>query len=443
MRSIARNCVLGTLWSALFSIGLIGIAAAQVSPNEVLDPALRALETQYFSQLKTVHQAVARVHFPFPFSLSRYVGLEPAQQVEADTRGLEFVHFKDRVVLKATGNYNAAYSTSQFSRNERASRTFRDVFLPILQAETQVIPQDIECDALGLEVAYHVRENQKSYDYEGKEILVVVLDRADAFLMAQAGSDTERQKIWDRSLIYVNGEDYGLSLLDKDPVPVDKVAPSKSKKLDATSTASSATPVNKLTRSQPNLLPSGAGSPNPSTGGEAHAEVPGKMDLSNTKPAAKPEDAERLQTQYKSALAAFAQEGQARFQFVNYDPPAFVVVSKQLALQMTLRNPQKFDPEKTSIYKRAAQTFDLFLAPKMADILTKAPDDDAMDLFDFSVVNALASTGKEHSEAIEFLLPKIAARQFAASEITNQQLIDKSVVLVNGVRIALNLQLVE
>ena len=443
MRSIGRNCVLGILWSALFSFGLTGIAAAQVSPNEVLDPALRALETQYFSQLKTAHQAVARVHFPFPFNLSRFVGLEPAQQVEADTRGLEFVHFKDRVVLKATGNYNAAYSTGQFTRNERASRTFRDVFLPILRAETQVIPQDIECDALGFEVAYHVRENQKSYDYEGKEILVVVLDLADAFLMAQAGNDTERQKILDRSLIYVNGEDYGLSLLEKDPVPLDKVARSKSKKLDATSTASSAAPVNRLTRSQPNLLPGGAGSPNPAAGGEAHAEVSGKMDLSNTKPAAKPEDAERLQTEYKSALAAFAQEGQAKFQFVNYDPPAFVVVSKQLALQMTLRNPQKFDPEKTSIYKRAAQTFDLFLAPKMADILAKAPDNEALDVFDFSVVNTLASTGREHSEAIEFVLPKISARQFAASEITNQQLIDKSVVLVNGARIALNLQLVE
>jgi len=69
--------------------------------------------------------------------------------------------------------------------------------------------------------------------------------------------------------------------------------------------------------------------------------------------------------------------------------------------------------------------------------------DDALDVFDFSIVNAPASTGKERPEAIEFVLPKGPARQFAASEITNQQLIDKSVVSVNGVRIALNLQLAE
>jgi hypothetical protein len=44
---------------------------------------------------------------------------------------------------------------------------------------------------------------------------------------------------------------------------------------------------------------------------------------------------------------------------------------------------------------------------------------------------------------LEYLCPKHQARKFANSEITNQELIDKSQVLVNGVRIALDLQLVE
>jgi hypothetical protein len=60
------------------------------------------------------------------------------------------------------------------------------------------------------------------------------------------------------------------------------------------------------------------------------------------------------------------------------------------------------------------------------------------------VVNALpfTSNGKERS-ALEYLCPKNLTRKFANSEITNQELIDKSQVLANGVRIALNLQLVE
>jgi len=153
----------------------------------------------------------------------------------------------------------------------------------------------------------------------------------------------------------------------------------------------------------------------------------------------------RLQSQYQAQLDILSKEGQAKFQFVDYDPPAFVIISKQLALQMTLRNNLRFDIEKSSIYKRAAQTFDLFLAPKLRDILDKIPDDNAVAVYDFSVINPLTSGmgAKERSEAVEFILPAALARQFVNNEITNQALIDKSQVLVNGVRIALNLQLVE
>jgi hypothetical protein len=50
---------------------------------------------------------------------------------------------------------------------------------------------------------------------------------------------------------------------------------------------------------------------------------------------------------------------------------------------------------------------------------------------------------KSTSEAIEFICPRAALKEFVNADITNQQLLDQSVVLVNGVRIGLNLQLVE
>ena len=64
-------------------------------------------------------------------------------------------------------------------------------------------------------------------------------------------------------------------------------------------------------------------------------------------------------------------------------------------------------------------------------------------LFDFSVLNKLSPGAKGTSEAIEFICPRTALKQFVNAEITNQQLLDQSIILVNGVRIALNLQLVE
>jgi len=412
-------------------------ASAQVSPNEILDPQLKSLEAQYLPQLKTINQHIARKQFPFPFYLSRVVGLDPAQQVEADTRGLEFKHFRDRVVLKATGNYNAAYDKKQLSRNEQAARTFRDVMLPILQIITQNVPPDIDCDAIGMEISYHVRDRQKSYDYEGAENLVVVLDRKDAFQMVLEKDDNARQVLLDRSLVYLGGEEYGLSLLDRDPAVVDKQARAKSNQIDASSTLSASTSASRLIRSNPNLLPSAAGGNDPSGGP--------KVDLSRAKPAATAADAAKLQSQYQAQLDALAREGQVKLGFVDYDPPTFVVVSKQMVLQMTLKNSTRLDPEKTNIYKRAAQTFDLFVAPKMKDVLDRIPSDVPVDYYDFSVVNPLSPTslGKERSEAIEFLFPKQLAQKFVNNEITNQELIDKSQVLVNGVRIALTLQLVE
>jgi hypothetical protein len=439
--SSVGGCVLKIFCVAILCFGGAFHSRAQVSPNEILNPQLKALEKQYFAQLKTINQEIAKTTFPFSFYLSRVVGLDPSQQVEADTRGLEFRRFRDRVTLKATGNYNAAYDSKRFTRNERAARTFRDVFLPILLVITRNIPPDVDCDAIGIEVGYHVRDAGKSYDYEGRDILVVVLDRKDAFQMVLEKDDNARQDILNRSMVFLGGDEYGLSLLDRDPMIVDPNARSKSPKIDATSTAGSSTSASRLIRSNPNLLPSAvAGNPADTAVGASP-----KVDLSQSKPAVTPADADKLQAQYQTQLDALSKEGRAKFGFVDYDPPTFVVVSKQMVLQMTLKNAARFDPEKSSIYKRAAQTFDLFIAPKMKDVLDRIPGDLPVDYYDFSVVNTLsaASGGKERSEAIEFLLPRNLARKFANSDITNQELLDKGQVLVNGVRIALNLQAAE
>ncbi|HEY6944264.1 MAG TPA: hypothetical protein VI431_03920, partial [Candidatus Acidoferrum sp.] len=124
-------------------------ASAQVSPNEILNPDLKALEQTYFQQLIGINQSIAKIKFPFPFYLSRYVGLDPAKQAEADSRGLEFVRFQDRVILKVTGNYNAAYDTLRMTQNERAAATFRSVILPTLQVATAALPENLPCDGIG------------------------------------------------------------------------------------------------------------------------------------------------------------------------------------------------------------------------------------------------------------------------------------------------------
>ncbi len=420
---------------------------AQVSPAEILNPDLKIVESNYFPQLKELNRAISSAKFPFSFFLSRYVGVDPAQQAGSDSRGIEFVNFHGRVVLKITGNYNAAYSAQRVTQNERASRTFQDVIAPILQLVAQQITPNVPCDSIGFEISHHVRAMSRDSDYEGKEILVVVLARDDAFALSRAASEVEKQEILNRSDVYLNGTPFGLALSGGEPLNVEALARSSSGKPAATAVEGSA--LNRPPRSDANLLsrtlrleaglsptvetpktPSGE-SVIPATERPAVAAAPGQADV------------DRLQTQFQSNLDALAKDGQAKFHLVDYAPPSFAIFHNQMILQITIRNAAHFVLEKSSIYRRAAESFDLCLAPELKSLLEKVPGDAAFQLFDFTVLNQISQEPQTASEAIEYILPQKAVRQFVDAEITNQQLLDQGVVLVNAERIALNLQLVE
>ena len=305
----------------LLSLSVCAIpCSAQVSPNEILNPDLKALEQTYFQQLIGISQSIAKIKFPFPFYLSRYVGLDPAKQAEADSRGLEFVRFQDRAILKITGNYSAAYDTLRLTQNERAAATFRTIVLPVLQVVTVALPEDIACDGIGFEIAHHTRTNDRSYDFEGKETLVVVFDRADAWAMSRAASDAERQEILNRSKVFVSGKDYGLSLTERDPINVQTLARSIPAKPDATSSARSSTltshsallkPVISAPIPQPSAsvstsapaesVPANAGNAKPASAPAAPAADPPPAT-----PPATQADADRLAAKYQSQLGALA-----------------------------------------------------------------------------------------------------------------------------------------
>jgi hypothetical protein len=416
---------------------------AQVSPAEILNPRLKATEQAYLTKLVTVNRAIAKLKFPFILSLNRYAGLDPKDQIGADARGLEFVNFHDRLVLKLTGNYNAAYNSDLLTPNQRSNRVFDEVIVPILQLLPNHFSPGEDFDAFGFEIAYHVRRKTHDYEYEGKEILVMVLDKADAFTYSSAQQHSKRQEVLNRSDIYVNGKPFGLALGEREPFNLEALersvpkrpAPSSDRKTVAASNSTDADertvraiesriPVFRASSMDP---PKGAAQPEAQVSHVARTQG----------------EAESLQRKYQSQLDALGKEGAASFHFVDYAPPSFVVFRNQFFLQLSLRNPQSFDKDATSIYKRAARSFDLFLAPQLNPILDKIPGSAEIAGLDITIVNDLTSKSTHSSEALEFICPLKTLRQFAAGEITNQELINQSVVLVNGVRIALNLQQVE
>lgn len=433
--SLSQRCKF-VVWSMLLFLWLPSLFA-QVNPAEIKNPRLKAAEQNYLPQLLALNQAVSEMKFPFKFSLNRYVGLDPKDQIGADTRGLEFVNFHEREVLKFTGNYNAAFNVDSLTPNQRATRVLNEVILPMLRLLPDHFDEKVAFDAFGFEIGYHVRRHTPSYEYEGKEILVVVLDKSDGLRYAALREDAPRQEILNGSEIYLNGEPFGLALNMDIPFEIEALVRRPAAKTISVSDG----------RARPAADQNEAVKPSPKPGVLAPVQdVPPKTVI-GIPPATLPTgnaDLEALQKKYQSELEDLRKEGIAKYHFVDYAPLSFVAFRNQPALQATLRNAETFDKDASSIYKRAARTFDLFLAPQLKGILAKIPESPDFNTLDFTVVLDLTSSGSpKSSEAVEFVLPLKSARRFADADITNQDLINESIVLVNGVRISLNLAQVE
>ncbi len=439
LKQVWMNTGISALSFALF-LGAMPLIA-QVGPAEISDPRLKTLEQSYLREFVDMNRAISVLKFPFVFKLSRYAALDPEQQIGADARGLEFVSFHDKVVLKITGNYNAAYNTEMLTSNERVNRVFDEVIVPILRLLAGRLGEKPAFDAVGFEVAYHTRRYSHGFDFEGKEILAVVMDRADACSYPGIEDPMKRQGVLNRAEVFLNGKPFGLALGARDPLDVASLLRSVRAISSDHSPAPETPRVDNQsvqdTRIQPAVLQESLLQPPASTLATSPAEREKEDSAVNR------ESLPGLERKYQTALESLAKQGAAKFHFVDYAPPSFVSVRNQTALQVTLRNPDRYDKDATSIYKRAAQAFDLFFAPELKPILDLIPDRAEFEAFDVTILNELDSKDGKSSEALEFIFPSIALRRFAAAEITNQELVNQSIVLVNGVRVALNLQQVE
>ena len=406
-------------------LGMTIAAFGQVAPDGILNPKLKADEAKYLPQLQSLQQSIAATKFPFPFKLARYLNAKPGQRAASDRNGIEFVYFEGREVLKISGIYQAAFNSTQLSENERASRTFQDVLVPILRLVTQQIPANIDCDGIGFEIIYDTRDANKVYDFEGQEVLTVVFDRKDAFAYLNTSGNTQRQEILNRSDIFVDGKDFGLALGQSAPLNVQALERSVPRQERTPSSSVSASTA--------------------STPGGAASAVMASPAVAQSKSDLKPPpsaDAMRLQAQFQPQLNAMLKVDGTRFHLMESAPPVFESRGDQTVLHLTMRNTLSFETGTSSIYKRAAQTFDLFLAPELKSLLKELPANAEYDSLDFSVRNRLGAE-KSPSETVDYICPLNSIRSFVENKITSQDVIDQSAVLVNGVRIALNLQLVE
>jgi hypothetical protein len=419
-----------------------GQAWSQVSPAEIRNPELKSLEQSYMKQLVALNREIAHATFPFTVTLNRYVGQDPRDG--GDTRGLEFVRYHERTILKVSANYSAAFRSESMTQNQRANRLLDEVVVPILRLLPQYFEGDVPFEGFGFEISYHVRTGAVRADsYEGKEILVAVFAKTDAAAYPKAATEA-RQQILNASEIYVSGRAFAVALGKPEPLDIEEIQRARTAK--ESPAPSSAGTFDSSAVAKMNLGGGQRSAMIPASGlGSRSLPVPIGPDsrMTAAAPAALTQaDADALQQQHQPELDALMKYGVERFHFAGYAPPSLAVFRNRLYLQVTLRNPAVFDQANTAIYKRAAQSFDLFLAPLLKDLLSKTPAWDTLAGLDITVLVQFSASSFS-SEAVEYICPLDQLRRFTDYEITNQELLNQSVILVNGVRIALNLQQVE
>lgn len=391
-----------TSFKMLAGLGLIAAiasASAQVIPSEVSNPRARAAESKYLPQLESLQQQIGSTSFPFPFQLTRYLNAKSGRAA-TDRDGLEFVNFQHRIVLKVSGVYQAAFEAGLQTENVRATRVLEGAGIPLIRMVAKAVPDSDDYDGIGVEILYNTRDSNNAYSFEGREVLSAVFSRADAAALAGATTEAGRQEILNRSDVYVNGQAFGVALGQHDPYKPeakedrdDEIARAEAKLAESAKLVRASAPhdAEEARLDQP-----------PATVTRDIRSAPSSTDLA----------------------------------------PKMEQSGDQAVMHFNLQNPLTFNGANSSIYKRAAQSFDLFLAPGLRTLMKTLPSDAKYDAFEFSIVNQVANAVTP-SETIDFICPISSTRSFLDNKITSQDLINQSTVLVNGMRIGLDLAKVE
>jgi hypothetical protein len=428
------------------------LPAQVLAPEEIQDPQIKALQRQYFDQLKTITKAAAEHKFPYHFYFSRKLDLSEKEQGLNDQRAVQFDRYDGKLVLKITGNYFASYSADLMTPEERARQTYQDVMLPLLIASAQALQQADVPDAFAFEISHHIRKKVLGVTSEGVENVVLILPKAAALSAAAASDPAIRQTAVLQGQAFLNA--VPISFWPRpETAAVAETASAKQPSKAAPAPVVVVPPA-----------PSASPQPNPTVSARLLREAgitpapvnppPGLLAKQPAMPAAEnpaaardtsPDALKKVQSTHQPDLDRMVRDVNPQAHFVAYAPPAFVPFHQGLYLQLSVTTTLARGPI-GSQYAIAALAFDQHIAHLIRPVMgyfKGTPDD--FDGIDFSTSVRLAGdTSPEGSAvAVEFIFPQKLLEAYALFDCTGQQLIDGSYVLINGERVSLNLQIAE
>jgi hypothetical protein len=409
--------------------------AQVVTPVEIKDPELRSLQEQYLDDLKRVGEDILADHFEYPFYFSPKLDLDEQQQKTSDQRSIRFDRYKGRTVLAITGNYYAAYPADKYNRDQRARSSFLSVVLPMLRAAVPRFQSNHAVQGYAVEISHHILGKVMGVSMERAENLMVFLPQNAAIRLLAAKDATAEQAALLEGQVFLNATPVTIWLSGEGP-RLTAGTPSTEAGADKQSVDShlGAEIVHEGTEPSP---PETAPLPIPAKPKET-APPPPPRDTS-------PHALAALQTSSQELLDRLGKGLAPQAHFVSYAPPKFVTFRQGIYLELSLNTPL---PESASgsRYKLAALAFDEHVAHLVRPALEYFKGGQNFDGFGFSTTVHLAgkaAAGFASTEAIEFFFPFSALRCYESYDCTGQQLIDAGTVLINGERVALDLQVAE
>lgn len=401
-------------------IGSILSCRAQVlSPPEIIDPGMRALQQKHLPELKAAAVDISSHEYPYRFVLSRTLDITERQEQFTDQRSIRFSDFQGRTVLQVTGNYFAAYSDRYMNQTERVKRTYLDVVLPILRATAPRLQNEVQLTGFAIEISHHVLKQVIGVPVERPENVALIVPRAAVSKAIMSTDMNDEIAVLKESTVYVDGSPVALwpdQNTASSPVvaPVSSAAPAKPA---AVTLVSSVLPA-KPTAVEPLPVPT----------------PPPAHDLSV-------EALQRQQVPYQELLDRIERELDIQAHFVSYAPPALIAFHNASYLQLSITTTlAPFDSG--SQYRVAALAFDRHISHLVRPVLALFKQDPEFEGVVFSsTVKVPGSTAESTlTQSVEFFLPFSSLRRFEQFDITGQQLIDSGFVLINGERVGLELQ---
>lgn len=407
---------------AVFVSCALGCWAQVLSPPEITEPGLRALQQKHFPELKAAAVDITSHEYPYHFYLSRKLDVTERQEQLTDQRSIRFADFQGHPVLQVTGNYFAAYSDKYMNQTERVKRTYLDVVLPILRAIAPRLQNESQFTAFAIEISHHFQKQVMGVPMERPENVALIIPRATVAKVLMTTDMNDEIAALKESAIYVDG-----SLADLWPeqeIAAARPAPA-APRAEKHAEMQKAIPVSSVTPITPAVPVAPAPPPAPAPA----------RDLSVAA-------LQKQQATYQGLLDRIARDLDSQAHFVSYAPPALIAFHNASYLQLSMTTTLA-PSDSGSQYRVAALAFDRHLSHLIRPLLAFFKEDPDIDGVVFSSTIRIPGSTTESAQSVEFFLPIKELRRFEQFDITGQQLIDSGFVLINGERVGLALQSAE